>query len=138
MANTALGTGGNLMQALKTRMHWHQSRQKLLAENVANADTPNYRARDLAPPEFGRSQSSLPAGVTLVRTAAGHLGGSTASGTGPFQLDRKGTYEVRPAGNAVTLEDEMMKVANNQMDYQAATTLYTRSLGLLKTAIGRR
>ena len=37
---------------LRTRMQWHQERQRLLAENVANADTPNYRARDLAPPEF--------------------------------------------------------------------------------------
>ena len=45
---------------------------------------------------------------------------------------------MRPAGNAVNLEDEMIKVAANQMDYQAATTLYTRSLGLLKTAIGKR
>jgi flagellar basal body rod protein FlgB len=40
--------------------------------------------------------------------------------------------------NAVNLEDEMLKVAANQMDFQAATTLYTRSLGLLKTAIGKR
>ena len=46
--------------------------------------------------------------------------------------------EARPSGNAVSLEDEMMKVAANQMDYQAATTLYSRSLGLVKTAIGKR
>ena len=38
----------------------------------------------------------------------------------------------------VSLEDEMMKVASNQMDYQAATTLYSRSLGLVKTALGKR
>ena len=44
---------------------------------------------------------------------------------------------MRPTGNAVNLEDEMMKVAANQMDYQAATSLYTRSLGLIKTAIGK-
>jgi len=45
---------------------------------------------------------------------------------------------VRPAGNSVNLEDEMMKVAANQMDYQAATALYTRSLNLLKIALGKR
>ena len=45
---------------------------------------------------------------------------------------------MRAAGSAVNLEDEMIKVAANQMDYQAATTLYTRSLGLIKTAIGKR
>jgi len=55
-----------------------------------------------------------------------------------FRADSKNNYEVRPTGNAVSLEDEMMKVAANQMDYQAATALYTRSLALLKTAMGKR
>ncbi len=45
---------------------------------------------------------------------------------------------TRPAGNAVNLEDQMLKVSANQMDYAAATSLYSRSLGLLKTAIGKR
>jgi flagellar basal-body rod protein FlgB len=45
---------------------------------------------------------------------------------------------VRPTGNAINLEDEMIKVAANQMDYQAVTALYTRSLGLLKAAIGKK
>jgi len=44
---------------------------------------------------------------------------------------------VVPTGNGVSLEDEMMKVAGNQMDFQAATALYTRGLGLIKTALGR-
>jgi len=45
---------------------------------------------------------------------------------------------VRPGGNAVNLEDEMMKVAANQMDYQAATSLYSRSMGLFRVALGKR
>jgi len=40
-----------ILTMLRTRMQWHQERQRVLAENVANADTPNYRARDLAPPD---------------------------------------------------------------------------------------
>ncbi len=44
---------------------------------------------------------------------------------------------MRPTGNAVNLEEEMMKVAANQMDYQAVTALYTRSLSLIKTALGK-
>ena len=55
-----------------------------------------------------------------------------------FRTESKGNYDVRPTGNAVSLEDEMMKVAANQMDYQAATALYTRSLNLIKTALGKR
>ena len=55
-----------------------------------------------------------------------------------FEIDRRGGYQIRPGGNAVNLEDEMLKVATNQMDYQAATALYTRSLGLIKTALGKK
>ncbi|HEX4554614.1 MAG TPA: flagellar basal body rod protein FlgB, partial [Xanthobacteraceae bacterium] len=47
-------------------------------------------------------------------------------------------YQVRPAGNAVNLEDEMLKIAQNNMDYQAATQLYSRGLNLIKTAIGSK
>ena len=44
-----------ILSMLRTRMEWHQERQRVLAENVANADTPNYRPRDLAPPNSSRS-----------------------------------------------------------------------------------
>jgi flagellar basal-body rod protein FlgB len=56
----------------------------------------------------------------------------------PFQNGNSRTFEVRPAGNAVNLEEEMMKVAANQMDFQTATALYKRSLNLIKTALGKR
>lgn len=125
-----------IFSMLRTRMQWHQERQRLLAENVANADTPNFRPRDLTPPKFDKTAPS-PAAVNLVRTSEGHIAGSGTSGGSQFQADRQGGYEVRPAGNAVSLEDEMIKVAANQMDYQAAATLYSRSLGLIKTAVGR-
>jgi flagellar basal-body rod protein FlgB len=121
---------------LRTRMQWHQERQRVLAENVANADTPNFRPRDLAPPQSQQAAPVATAGLTLARTDAGHITGAEGAAA-PFQSDRKGGYEIRPAGNAVNLEDEMLKVAANQMDYQAVTALYSRSLGLIKSAIGR-
>jgi flagellar basal-body rod protein FlgB len=126
-----------IFSMLRTRMHWHQERQRLLAENVANADTPNFKPRDLAPPKFDQSAPSAVAAPGLTRTNAGHIAGA-AGGATQFQADGKLVYETRPAGNAVALEDEMLKVAANQMDYQAATALYGRSLGLIKTALGRR
>lgn len=130
-------SGIPLFSMLRSKMQWHQERQGLLAENVSNADTPRFRPRDLAPLKFDGRSPPAPAAVALVRTDPAHLAGANAGAT-QFQTDRKGVFEVRPAGNAVTLEDEMLKVAANQMDYQAATTLYGRSLGLIKTAIGRR
>jgi flagellar basal-body rod protein FlgB len=64
--------------------------------------------------------------------------GPSAAGSVRFNAASGQAIEARPTGNAVNLEDEMIKVAANQMDYQAATSLYTRSLGLLKTAMGKR
>ena len=125
-----------LFSMLRTRMQWHQERQKVLAENVANADTPNFRPRDLGPLQFDRATPTLTA-VGLDRTAAGHFASSEASSS-QFQSSGSAGFQVRTVGGQVNLEDEMIKVAANQMDYQAATTLYTRSLGLIKTAIGKR
>jgi len=126
-----------ILSMLRTRMHWHQERQRLLAENVSNADTPHFRPRDLTPPSFERNGPAVVASLSLARTDSAHQAGSTADAS-QFKVDRNSGFEVRPAGNAVLLEDEMLKVAANQMDYQAATSLYSRSLGLIKTALGRR
>ena len=125
-----------IFSMLRTRMNWHQERQRLLAENVANADTPNYRPRDLAPLDFGKQVQQASGQLQLALTSPAHL--ATPSAAGVFATERPAKYDVRPAGNAVNLEDEMMKVAANAMDYQAATALYTRGLGLIKTALGKR
>jgi flagellar basal-body rod protein FlgB len=122
-----------ILSMLRTRMQWHQERQRVLAENVANADTPGFRPRDLAEPRLSAPGAAQP--LNLARTAGGHLGPSAGGG---FQASSQQGYDVRASGNSVSLEDEMLKVAQNQMDYQAATALYGRSLGLLKTAFGRR
>jgi flagellar basal-body rod protein FlgB len=122
-----------ILSMLRTRMQWHQARQEVLAENVANADTPNYRPRDLAPPSFDAALGA--ASLTLARTDAGHLAGPF--GGDGFAANRSQRYEVRPGGNGVSHEDEMMKVASNQMDYEAVASLYTRSLALIKLAVGK-
>ena len=113
-----------LFSMLRTRMQWHQERQKVLAENVANADTPNFRTRDLRALDFG-SQVQAAGQVRVASTNPAHITGAAANGA--FATDRNNKYDVKPAGNAVNLEDEMMKVASNQMDYQAAISLYSRS-----------
>ena len=126
-----------IFSMLRSKMQWHQERQRLLAENVSNADTPKFRPRDLAPPRLDQLRPAA-ATVAMAQTQPGHISASDAGGSAQFQLDRHGKFEVRPAGNAVSLEDEMLKVAANQMDYQAATALYARGLGLIKTALGKR
>jgi flagellar basal-body rod protein FlgB len=125
-----------ILSMLRTRLEWHQARQRVLAENVANADTANYRPRDLAQPNFERALTQPVTGVALTRTEDGHIAGNAVTGTAFRQ--EVGGYEVRPTGNAVSLEDEMMKVSANQVDFQAASALYSHSLNLIKTALGKR
>ncbi len=129
-------SGLPILDMLRTKMQWHQERQRLLAENIANADTPHFRPSDLTPPDFDRARPAVHA-VALQRTNAAHVGAAMGGGTGTFDSKRVGS-ETRPSGNAVSLEDEMLKVAQNQMDYQAAASLYSKSLGLVKTALGKR
>jgi flagellar basal-body rod protein FlgB len=127
-----------VLSALRTKMQWHQERQRVLAENISNSDTPGFKPRDLVEPKFNANGASAGpfASLAMMRTSAGHI--APSGGAGSFAQNAKAGTETRPAGNAVNLEDEMLKVSANQMDYAAATSLYTRSLGLLKTAIGKR
>lgn len=119
---------------LRERMGWLTQRQGVLAQNVANANTPGYVAKDLAPMDFAqamaRSGAARPAGVTQ----AGHIplqGGASA----PFKTVPAGD-ERNPAGNAVSLEEQMMRVSDTAMEYQAASGLYKKALGLIRIAAG--
>src|SRR5258708_5382296 len=123
-----------MFSMLRTKLHWHQERQHVLADNVANAETPKFKPSDLVAPKFGAGASGV-APVTLLRTSPAHLASSES--TAAFDQQPGHDFEVVPTGNAVSLEDEMMKVAANQMDFQAASALYVRGLGLIKTAIGK-
>lgn len=127
-----------LFSALRTKMKWHQARQRVLAENVANADSPGYRARELRPVEFGalvKVQSLQP--VETRATDARHIKTTVTDADTSFRRDNDADFDTTPSGNSVVLEEQMMKVAQNQMDYQAATTLYSKSVGLLRIALGQ-
>lgn len=128
-----------ILSAFKSKMRWHQARQTVLAENVANAGTPGYVGRDLKKVSFEQLLNpQKPLRVAALRTNAAHMTGGALSADPQFKHEATADWEVTPNGNSVVLEDQMMKVAENQMDFQMATSIYTRSLGLLKTAIGRR
>jgi flagellar basal-body rod protein FlgB len=133
--------------ALRDRMKFLQARQRVLAQNVANADTPRYRPQDIRqlgidPASRGADQTRRAgpggvsaAGVTLASTDPAHLRAGAASGV---ETDRGASYETRPSGNAVDLENEMLKVSQNQIDFQTAANIYQRGLATLKMALGRR
>ena len=128
-----------MLSALRSKMQWHQERQRVLAENVSNSDTPGFRPRDLVAPKFDKV-GGLAAGGPLGNLPMMQASGTNIipTGSSTYAANARGAYETRPSGNAVNLEDEMMKTASNSGDYAAVTALYRRSLGLLKTAFGKR
>ena len=120
-----------IFSMLRTRMDWAQARQRLLSANVANADTPNYRPHDLVAPKFVAPTENAPPGVPpviLARTEQGHMPGIAPGSP---------TFRSVDTGGVVNLEQEMMKVASNTMDFQAVSALYIRSLNILKVALGK-
>lgn len=124
-----------LVAMLKTRMHWHQTRQKVLAENVANADTPRFKPMDLKTPSIGPSGTAAATALSVERTDSRHLVSVSARGGEDEAKARR--FETTPSGNAVNLEDEMLKVAQNQADFQLAASLYQKSLQMLRIAAGK-
>ena len=134
-----------IFEMMKQRMQWLTARQQGLAQNVANADTPGYTARDLKQLDFGAMVERSGPALRAVATQAGHIGSPvTGRGQGMHpgqatggEVIKKPDFETSPTGNSVVLEDQMIKVAQNQMDYQTVTGLYSKSLGLIKIALGR-
>lgn len=127
-----------IFSLLGSRLEWLGQRQKLLAQNIANADTPDYVPHDLKPQEF-RRMVERQAGASLepVATRAGHIqsGGAKADAGGVEQKER---YETAPSGNAVVLEEQLIKVAQTQNDYNAITNLYKKQVAMVKMALRGR
>lgn len=107
------------------------ARQSAVAANVANSDTPGYRSRDAAP--FSESYRAAADGMRATR--AGHLGAAGGLRATPL-LDAGG--EAAPNGNTVSLETEMVRAAEIRGQHDRALAIYTSSLTILRTALGRR
>lgn len=122
---------------INTRLGWLGQRQQVLAENVANSETPGFQPNDLEPLEFRSMLEGQQTQSTGLRTTHPiHFGGSGAVGS--FDLvPQKDPKAVDATGNSVLLEDELMKVTKTAMDYQLITNLYRKSVGMVRTALGR-
>lgn len=110
------------------------ARQSAIAGNVANADTPGYRARDL--PDFAevyRANDAAP----LRATRTGHIGASAGS-LSLAASERKGGGTLSPNGNSVSLETEMVKAADAKREHDLALAIYGKSLAILRASLGRR
>ncbi len=117
----------DVFKAMGQKMAWLAERQKVLAQNIANVDTPKYRPQDVEAADF-RSSVSSSAGRMAV-TQPGHIQPSSGGSSG--------TAKVVAKGKAVILEEQMAKVSETAMDYQLMTNLYRKHMGMLKTSLGR-
>jgi flagellar basal-body rod protein FlgB len=125
-----------LLSMLRERMTWLHQRQDVLSQNVANADTPRYVARDLKDLDFEQLMGTASSGTRMMTTNSRHIALSNAH-AGKFEDHETPDQESSPNGNAVSLEVEMIKVADTQAQYQAAANLYAKAITMMKTAIGR-
>jgi flagellar basal-body rod protein FlgB len=125
-----------LLSMLREKMAWLNSRQALLSQNVANADTPNYAARDLKPVDFEQSlRDATRSGASTLRvTDPRHIAIRNASAE--FQEEQSGQGAANANGNTVAIEEEMIKVADTQAQYQAAANIYSKAVSMMRTAIG--
>lgn len=129
-----------LLAMLKQRMSWLSARQNVLAQNVANADTPGYAARDLKPVSFddilkGASGGPAATGGAMRVTDPRHISITPPGGSDYTDVASPDT-EANPTGNTVSLENEMIRVSDTQAEYQAASNLYAKAIDMMKTAIG--
>jgi len=124
-----------LLAMLRERMNWLHQRQDVLSENVANADTPNFVARDLKPLDFEQALGSVSTGPSLMTTNVRHIS-LTPTHMGKFEDHETPDQESSPNGNSVALEAEMVKVSETQSQFQAAANLYAKAMSMMKVAIG--
>jgi flagellar basal-body rod protein FlgB len=124
--------GGDFLNTIKARMSWAAERQTVLARNVANASTPDFIPSDMSEKKFGAFLRR----ETEKAGAATGLRGGFAGRMSPIETIADG--ETTPNGNGVNLEKQMMKAAENSLEYQQAASLYRKALGMWRTALGGR
>jgi flagellar basal-body rod protein FlgB len=120
---------------INKRLAWLSQRQDVLAQNVANADTPGYKARDLQEPSFADLVKGADSRLQMVATRPGHIGGANAANNFKPVVERDASQTMN--GNSVDLEAELLKVSKTGVDYQFALNLYKKQIGFIKTALGR-
>lgn len=121
-----------IFSMLRGRLSWLNERQRVVAENVANADTPGFTARDLVQPaDFARALDRA-GGLRMTTTAANHI--APQARVSRFEVERSPDSETTLDGNSVVVEEQMLKMAESRMAYDAAIGFYQKSLNMLRLA----
>lgn len=130
-----------LLTGIGMAMKHLSERQRVIAQNIANSETPAFKAREVTAPNFANLLSQETGKPAVARPRITLTNGMAALGakqplSGNIVLDSD-TAETKPDGNNVALEDQLLKMGQIQADFATMTSLYRKQMGLLKTAIGR-
>lgn len=132
----------DLFRLAGDRMRYLTERQSVLARNIANADTPGYKAQDLAPFSVNTMTSGGTSGATasngpvvLARTQPGHIAATNSSAQSAQVVATAPNYGTNASGNTVSLEEQMVKSADVTNAFSLATAAYAKSVSLMKIAI---
>lgn len=129
-----------IFDAIGQSMKHLGQRQRVIAQNVANADTPGYKAQDIEKPDFGAMVDSGAGGIHVARPRVTPSAGMRAMGVSaplPGMIDDADISETKPDGNNVTLEDQLLKMGQVQTEFATMTNMYRKQMGLLKAALGK-
>jgi|SRR4051812_28555129 flagellar basal-body rod protein FlgB len=123
-----------IFKLMQERLGYLGQRQKVLAQNIANADTPNYQARDMQPVNFLKALDEQQARLQPAATNGRHL--PPLHPAAQFKIDgMKRPYETKPDKNSVVLEEQMVKLSDTQLSYQTTTSLYKKYTDMIKMAL---
>ena len=123
-----------LVGMLQKKMSWLNERQSILARNIANASTPGFVPKDLREADFAAALKESGQGG-MMTTNSMHIRAASAAG-GVFRAINTPDSQSSPDGNAVVVEEQMLKVADTQASYAQATGLYKKMTSMWRTALG--
>ena len=124
-----------LFGALKSRMNWLTQRQEVLSQNIANADTPRYRATDLKPYAFKEILRQEKIQLNMDVTSASHLPGRRKRIRDFAEYTVRQPFETAPNGNDVVLEEQLAKVNETNAKHRLVTQLYKKQLSMIMAAV---
>lgn len=119
---------------LKEKMGWLSQNQETIAQNIANSDTPDYRPRKLKAFNPERVEHDRSFRLLVAKTSHGHSEGLVKpQGFKDESLRR--AYEVSPGGNSVILEEQLVALQQNAVDYNTMTQLYGKHKKMVQMAV---
>jgi flagellar basal-body rod protein FlgB len=121
-----------IFDLLTQKMQYLNQKQGVIAENIANVDTPQYKQLELKAFSFGDALKQASIGMHV--TDSKHIVPASMAGTNAQTVVSKNT-DIQPSGNSVDLEQQMAEVSKTSMDYQTVTSVYHKMAGLFKIAL---